>query len=117
MLCWGKLGVAYGEGKRLTWILLISARLPISAVQFAKVCGWNAAFPPLSDPPITDTPHKNLGGTPPADLLARCGWVGIDAPGDPVDLCEEFLIEQRFELFRGVLNVLGDLGQWLGVSR
>jgi len=34
-----------------------------------------------------------------------------------VDLCEELLVEQRCELFRGVFNVLDDLGRRSGVFR
>jgi hypothetical protein len=102
------------EGRRLTWVLLISARFPTSAAWLAKDRSRNAAFPPLPDPPITDTPQENLGGAPPADLLTRCGWVGINTSGHPVDLGEELLVEQRCELFGGVLDVLNDLGKGLG---
>ena len=103
--------MTYREGRRLTWIFLISARLPTRTIRFVKDFGRDAALPPLPDPPVTDTPQENLGGAPPADLLTRCGRVGIDTSGNPMDLCEELLVEQWCELLRGVLNMLGDLGK------
>lgn len=102
------------EKRNLTWILLISARLPISAVRFVKYCSQDATLPPLANPPITDTPQENLGGTPSANLLTRCGWVGIDTPSNSVDLSEELLVEQWRELLESVLNMLNDLGRQLG---
>jgi len=99
------------EGRRLTWIFLVSARFPTSAVRFIEDCGRNAALPPLPDPPVADTPQENLCSAPPADLLAGCGRVWINTSGNPMDLCEELLVEQRCELFRGVLNMLDDLGK------
>jgi len=97
------------ELSSVIWILLISARLPTGAIRFAKDGSWDATLPPLPNPPVTDTPQENFGGTPPADLLTRCGWVGIDASSNPVDLSEEFLVEQWRELLRGVLYMLNNL--------
>lgn len=93
---------------RMIWVFLISARLPTGTVWFVKDRGRNAALSPLPDPPVADTPQENLGGAPPADLLTRCSRVGINTSGDPVDLCEELLFEQRCELFSGILNMLDD---------
>jgi len=89
-------------------ILLISARFTAGTVRLIEDGSRNDALPPLPDPPLTDTPQKYLGGTPPTDLLAGGGWVGIDASGNPVNLGEEVLVKQRCELFRGVLNLLND---------
>lgn len=98
----------------LTWVLLISARLSITTVWFVKDCSRNTTLLPLPNPPIADTPQENLGGTPPANLLTRRGWVGVNTPGYPVNLSEELLVKKWCELFRGVLNVMNDLDKWLG---
>jgi hypothetical protein len=43
--------------------------------------------------------------------LTRGGRVGISTSGNAVNLSEEVLVEQWSELFRGVLNLVDNLGK------